>query len=112
MNKTISEGRVVIEGVGIPVIGYEENYIQFEDGRDIVAIADLTEAAGADSIDWEHATGFEYAGDDHWAEPRAEFRAKTGRALPRVYRMKFTCEVEALSEADTEAWWKKQQRPT
>ena len=36
---------------------------------------------------------------------RAEYRAKTGRDFPQVYRLRITVEAEALSEDEARAYW-------
>ena len=100
--------KAALEGIGVPVTGPEENYVQFE--NDIAAITDLAARAEVERVTWKEATAFEAAGDPYWERYREDYRNRTGRQLPKVYRMVFTCEAEELSEEEARAWWEKLRR--
>ena len=96
-----------LEGTGLAVSGYEEDYLDF--GPGFVGITDLvTRAAGVGSPDWSVLTAFEYCdspASENWQETADGYRLSTGRKWPPVYRVRIHIEAEELSPDEADAWW-------
>lgn len=92
------------EGVGVPVYGHEENYVELfsESGRPAhISIVQLLKQAGAVAVEW-----CDFAACEHeWPEEAAEYRTRTGRSFPLLYRVKIQTIVEPLSEEESAALW-------
>jgi hypothetical protein len=102
--------------IGIPVRGYEEDYIEplveTEDG-DYMAYGacGLLGQAGAVCVETGHLYGFQYAKMEdsscasHWEERRKKYKEESGRDYPLVYKMKIVVEAEPLSEEESKKIW-------
>jgi hypothetical protein len=97
-----------IEGVGLSVIGYEEDFIEFIDGR-TVGMHNFA----PESVDWEVASAVVYVGADDcrdaWKECMDEYIKETGRQFPKLFKFKITCEAEELSEKEITEYWQGKQ---
>ncbi len=91
-----------IEGVFVPVSGYEENYLQSldENGESVSATSMLGDVHTVDSSE---VSAFE--GNRYMLGIIDEYRAHNPTPYPPAYRIKITVEVEPLSDAETEAAW-------
>lgn len=104
-----------VEGIGVAIYGEEENYLYLEE-KDSVAVSDLFEKAGAETVysHLEHAFDCQ---DVSWKDEEfggrsitktvAEYRAQSGRHYPPVYRVKLTIELEEIPEEESNAFWER-----
>lgn len=109
-------GEAVVIGIGVPVSGYEEDYLDLLDhefGDHHLGLCGLLRLAGADSIDWSHVTAFEHAlypepdkyGMSMWTDDREEFRQQTGRKFPKLYRVCVKVQIEEVPDEEAEKLW-------
>lgn len=99
-----------IEVRGVPVSGYEENYLSVP-GGDSLGMCGLLRRGGAESIDDSAHSAFGYLHDhdpgqrEFWGPYIAEYRRESGRDFPPLYRIRFAVEVEKLPDAESDAFW-------
>jgi hypothetical protein len=107
----------VIEGVCVPVSGYEEDYLDFfgkaaDEGRNL-GVCGLVRMTGAVPTNWSEATAFDMAllaepdeyGTSTWKELREEYQQREGRKFPPLYRVKIKVEVEQVPDEEAEKLW-------
>jgi len=107
-------GKHEIEGICVAVTGYEEDFLRFANG-DTVGACSMVKAAGAHPLEWRTETAFSSGGKidsriaQEWEKLREEYRNDTGNEYPSAYRVRIRVEVEALTPAETAAYWKERQ---
>jgi hypothetical protein len=106
--------RETLAGTGVFVLGGEDD-LDLRRGTG-VTVSDLAAAVGAEVCAEEDFDSFLFdgvfggrAGGDDWTTYREAYARRSGRALPRVYRVKVTVECEALPDDEAGRWWDERQ---
>ena len=110
-------GKIVKEGVCLPVYGYEEDYLDFiDETRTAIGVSSLVREAGGLPTEWTQGWAFEREGtewdDAMGIEAREEFRKLHNRTLPPLYRIKITVELEEMPAEFIESYWENQRNRT
>lgn len=109
-NKSKLTSHQIFEVRGIPVSGYEEDYLLMDE-QNVIGMTRLLTQQGLQKISWQEATSFERREDDlddHFLEYRKQYISRTGRNHPPVYKIRFEIKAVQLSEEEAEEFWKKQ----
>lgn len=95
------------EGICEAVTDYEENYLEFEDENWPLCIAETVGvAAGVPAPRNNPYRYFWFPTLPIYDGAIEKYRQESGRQYPPVYRIKLRIEAEALSDEETEAYWK------
>ena len=99
-----------LEVNGVPVCGYEEDYLLL-DRQVTISMSELLTQQGLKKISWSELCAFqryENDPDDHFLPCRQQYVLRTGNILPPVYKIKFEITAEPLSDEEIKEFWDKQ----
>ena len=98
----------VLEGIGVPVSGPEEDYVELD--TRYCGITSILGACGAEVTSWDVMTAWKYnQGEHHDDEQWAEIRATHPR--PRPIRIRVVAYIEPVTDEEADAWWIARQWP-
>lgn len=120
-------GKSVVDVTGVPETGPDANVLHLEEDLVILGICEIVKQAGAVSVDSSTAYAFEEsfgspkndAADssmvtEHKKKHRkrnaslvSEYRDRTGRNFPPVYRIRIETTVDELGPKECEEYWRK-----
>lgn len=93
------------EGICEAITDYEENCLEFGDENWSLCIAEAVGVAAG--VPAPQNNPYRYFWFPIYADAIEKYRRESGRQYPPVYRAKLRIEAEALSDEETEAYWKK-----
>lgn len=99
----------IIEGIGFGVSGHEEDYFSFIDPeRDCLSMSGLLPETVNPYLNMSIIT--EHDEKQYDDTTLKDWRKKSGKQFPTLYKLKITTECEPLSEAESVAYWLSQQQ--
>lgn len=93
------------EFVGVPVIGYEEDYLETINSN--IGMSELLVQSGVERISTQEKYGFEYDDGGYFDKYKKQYLLNhPNNKCPPIFKIKMSVEVEQLSEEEAIEFWR------